>query len=95
MTEIKAASLFGKLNQLGYQTIDSATTFCEMRRNPYVELVHWLHQLLILQNSDLHRIIEHFEIDHANLKGSVKRLPVKADIGDVIQESLIVELYSK
>lgn len=35
------------------------------------------------------------EADHANLKGQVKRLPVKADIGDVVQESLIVELYSK
>lgn len=35
------------------------------------------------------------EVDHINLKGRVKRLPVKADIGDVIQESLIVELYSK
>ena len=35
------------------------------------------------------------EVDHANLKGRIKRLPVKADIGAVIQESLIVELYSK
>ena len=35
------------------------------------------------------------EADHANLTGLIKRLPVKADIGDVIQESLIVELYSK
>lgn len=35
------------------------------------------------------------EADYANLKGRVKRLPIKADIGDAIQESLIVELYSK
>ncbi len=35
------------------------------------------------------------EADHANLKGQVKRLPVKKDIGYEIQEQLIVELYSK
>ncbi len=35
------------------------------------------------------------KVDHANLKGEVKRLPVKDDIGYVIQEQLIVELYSK
>jgi len=35
------------------------------------------------------------EADRANLKGAVKRLPVKADIGYDIQEQLIVELYSK
>ncbi|MFH0839756.1 MAG: 30S ribosomal protein S4 [Candidatus Omnitrophota bacterium] len=33
--------------------------------------------------------------DYANLKGEVKRLPIKADIGYAIQEQLIVELYSK
>ncbi|MBU4376823.1 MAG: 30S ribosomal protein S4 [Candidatus Omnitrophica bacterium] len=33
--------------------------------------------------------------DYASLKGEVKRLPIKADIGYAIQEQLIVELYSK
>jgi len=35
------------------------------------------------------------EADHAKLKGQVKRLPIKDDIGYEIQEQLIVELYSK
>jgi small subunit ribosomal protein S4 len=35
------------------------------------------------------------EPDHAHLKGQVKRLPAKEDIGYEIQEQLIVELYSK
>jgi type VI secretion system protein VasG len=67
MTEISRTALFGKLNSLAYQTIDSATTFCKMRGNPYVELVHWLHQILNLQDSDLHHIIKHFALDHSNL----------------------------
>ena len=46
MSEISRTALFGKLNELCYQAIESATIFCKMRGNPYVELVHWLHVLL-------------------------------------------------
>lgn len=35
------------------------------------------------------------EVDRTNLKGQVKRFPIKDDIGDEIQAQLIVELYSK
>ena len=67
MAEIGRVALFGKLNSLGYKAIESATVFCKMRGNPYVELVHWLHQILQLQDSDLHRIVKAFEIDPARL----------------------------
>ena len=46
MTEISRAALFGKLNPLAYKAIEGATVFCKLRGNPYVELVHWLHQIL-------------------------------------------------
>ncbi|HKJ17008.1 MAG TPA: AAA family ATPase, partial [Xanthomonadales bacterium] len=67
MTEISRTALFGKLNSLLYQSIESATVFCKMRGNPYVELVHWLQQILQLQDSDLGRIIKHFGLDNARL----------------------------
>ena len=67
MTEISRTALFGKLNPLAYKAIESATVFCKMRGNPYVELVHWLHQILQIQDSDLHRIIRHFALDPAGL----------------------------
>ena len=51
MSEISRVALFGKLNAVGYQAIEGATTFCKMRGNPYVELSHWIHQ--ILQAPDL------------------------------------------
>ncbi len=63
MSEISRVALFGKLNKLGYQGIEGATVFCKMRGNPYVELVHWLHQILQGQDSDIHRIIQHFDLD--------------------------------
>ncbi len=79
MTEISRMALFGKLNKLAYKAIESATVFCKMRGNPYVEMVHWLHQILQLQDSDLHRIIKKFDIDPASLArdltNTLDRLP--------------------
>jgi type VI secretion system protein VasG len=63
MTEISRVALFGKLNTLGYKAIEGATVFCKMRGNPYVEIVHWMHQILNNQDSDIHRIIDHFDLD--------------------------------
>ena len=67
MAEINRASLFGKLNSLCYKSIESATVFCKLRGNPYVELLHWLHQILKQPDSDMHRIIRHFDIDPSRL----------------------------
>ena len=79
MSEINRAALFGKLNSLGYRAIESATVFCKMRGNPYVELTHWIHQILQLQNSDLHCIVKQFNLDPSrlakDLTESLDRLP--------------------
>ena len=63
MSEISRAALFGKLNPTAYKAIEGATVFCKLRGNPYVELEHWLAQLLNAQDSDLHRILRHFGLD--------------------------------
>jgi type VI secretion system protein VasG len=79
MAEIKRSTLFGKLNPLGYKSIESATIFCKMRGNPYVEVVHWIHQLLQQPDSDLLRIIKHFNLDSsrvaAEIVATLDRLP--------------------
>ena len=67
MTEISRTALFGKLNSLLFQSIESATVFCKMRGNPYVELVHWLQQILQLQDSDLRRILDHYKVENSRL----------------------------
>ncbi len=73
MADISRTALFGKLNSLAYQGIESATVFCRMRGNPYVELVHWLHQILQQPGSDLHQIIRHFEIEPGRLAQDMTR----------------------
>ena len=67
MAEISRVTLFGKLNSLGYKAIESATVFCKLRGNPYVEIVHWLHQILQFPDSDMHRIIQQFNLNPARL----------------------------
>ncbi len=79
MSEISRTALFGKLNSLAYKAIEGATVFCKMRGNPYVELVHWLQQILQLQDSDLHRIVKQFNLEPSrlaqDLTDALDRLP--------------------
>jgi len=79
MSDIGRLDLFGKLNPLLYQALDGATSFCKLRGNPYVELVHWIHQIVHTQDSDLHRIARRFDLDmgglQADLTGALDQLP--------------------
>jgi type VI secretion system protein VasG len=67
MSEINLQSLFGKLNSTSYKTVESASTFCKLRGNPYVEIVHWIAQIVQLQDSDFHMILNHYKVDQAKL----------------------------
>jgi type VI secretion system protein VasG len=73
MAEIRRVALFNKLNPLAYKAVEGATLFCKMRGNPYVELVHWIYQILQGTDNDLHRIVRHFEIDAARLAAELTR----------------------
>src|SRR5881296_2174086 len=79
MAEISRATLFGKLNPIMFKAAEGAVTFCKLRGNPHVELVHWLFQIVNLPDSDMHRILRHFEIDSAHLvrdfQSMLERLP--------------------
>ncbi|UXY50415.1 type VI secretion system ATPase TssH [Pseudomonas tohonis] len=96
MSEISRAKLFGKLNSLAYKAIEAATVFCKLRGNPYVELVHWFHQILQLQDSDLHQIIRQFNIEPARLAKDITealdRLPRGStsitDLSSHVEESV-------
>lgn len=63
MTEISRTALFGRLNPTALKAIETATGFCKMRGNPYVELVHWLHVLLQDPQNDIAAIRTAFGLD--------------------------------
>jgi type VI secretion system protein VasG len=79
MSEISRSTLFGKLDSVAYKAIEGATVFCKLRGNPYVELAHWIQQILNASDSDLHRIARHFDLDGSRLAAevteSLDRLP--------------------
>ena len=69
--DISRQALFGKLDTLLFKGIESATAFCKLRGNPHVELVHWLHQIIQLNDSDIIRILRHFDIDSVRLEQDI------------------------
>ena len=79
---ISRRALFGKLNLTLFRALESATAFAKLRGNPYVELTHWLHQLWQLNDSDLHRVLRHYEIDpqavEKDLAAALSGLPAGA-----------------
>ena len=75
---------------MAYKAIEGATVFCKMRGNPFVELPHWFVQILNNPDSDLHRIVRHFNLDTAavasDLTQALDRLPRGASsISDISQ----------
>ncbi|MDE2276189.1 MAG: type VI secretion system ATPase TssH [Burkholderiales bacterium] len=79
MAEINRVTLFGKLNQPTYKAVEGATVFCKLRGNPYVELEHWLAQMLQQPDSDWHRVIQQAQLDMSvlakDLTTALDRLP--------------------
>ena len=71
MTEISRSALFGRLNPTGLKAIETATGFCKMRGNPYVELVHWLHILLQDAQNDLAAIRTAFGLNDSQVARDV------------------------
>ena len=71
MADIRRTALFHKLTPLAYKSVEGATLFCKMRGNPYVELVHWIHQILQGDDNDFLRIIRHFDLDPARVASEI------------------------
>lgn len=75
-------SLFGKLDTTLFRSIESATTLCKLKGNPYVELVHWMVQLWQQEQSDLRQIVRHFQLDiqlmEKGMEQALLRLPTGA-----------------
>jgi type VI secretion system protein VasG len=73
MTGINREAVFSKLNPLAYRALESAYQFARTRGDAYVELHHWLKQILMLPDSDLTRIVRAFGIDHARLAADMDK----------------------
>ena len=63
MAAVNLKSLVGKLNSLSRRTLEAAAGMCLSRTNYNVEIEHWLLKLLEPADSDLAKILRHYEID--------------------------------
>ena len=68
MSEISRSKLFTKLAPTPFKALESATVFCKLRGNPYVEMVHWLLQLTQVDKGDVALLVKHFELDVGKLQ---------------------------
>ncbi|MFP3040543.1 type VI secretion system ATPase TssH [Treponema primitia] len=67
MAKLKRIQLFAKLDAKAYQAVESATILCKTRGNPYVELTHWVNQIILGEETDWHEAIRYFALDEAKL----------------------------
>ncbi|MDR3356760.1 MAG: type VI secretion system ATPase TssH [Spirochaetaceae bacterium] len=67
MAKLKRIQLFSKLDEKAYKSIESATILCKTRGNPYIELAHWVNQILLSGNTDWHEVTRFFALDEAKL----------------------------
>ena len=96
MSGISRETLFGKLNPIAYQSVESATVFCKMRGNPYVELVHWVAQMVQTAGTDIEAIIRHYQLESSTLArditAALDRLPRGStsivDFSDHVEDSI-------
>ncbi|MFD1951480.1 type VI secretion system ATPase TssH [Sphingomonas arantia] len=96
MTDISRPALFGRLNPTAMKAIETATGFCRMRGNPYVELAHWLHVLVQDAGNDVAAIRSAFSLNDATLAldlvAALDRLPRGAsavsDFSPQIEEAI-------
>ena len=73
MLGIRREAVYTKLEPIPFRALESAFQLARTRGDAYVELAHWLNQILMQPDSDLHRIVSAFGIDHARLAADMSR----------------------
>ncbi|CAN7529324.1 type VI secretion system ATPase TssH [Mesorhizobium sp. LjNodule214] len=77
----KRKELVAKLNPVGVRAFKAAADTAKMRGNPYVELVHFVQQLVLSERSDVQMIIADAEIDVGRLTADMTRAVDKLPYG--------------
>jgi type VI secretion system protein VasG len=63
MAKLKRIQIFSKLDGEAYKAVESAVVLCKTRGNPYIELVHWINQILMGEKTDWHAAFGFFGLD--------------------------------
>ena len=67
MINLDLKSLISKLNETCRSALEDAAGLCLSRTHYDVDLEHWLIKLLEMNNTDFHKVLQHFEIDPSRM----------------------------
>ena len=70
---VKRKELVGKLNQTCMLAFRAAADTAKMRGNPYVELVHFVQQLVLSERSDVQMILAEAGVDASRIAADITR----------------------
>ncbi|MGQ3675292.1 type VI secretion system ATPase TssH [Xanthobacter sp. TB0139] len=73
MTAVDLKSLVLRMDELCRTTLEAAAGFALMRTHYNLELEHWLSRLLITPESDFVRVLNHYDVDVAQLTSDLQR----------------------
>ncbi|MER8520487.1 type VI secretion system ATPase TssH [Mesorhizobium sp. M1076] len=77
----KRKELVGKLNPVGLRAFKAAADSAKLRGNPYVELVHFIEQLVLSDRSDVQMMIADAGVDASRLAADMTRAVDKLPYG--------------
>ncbi len=102
MPTLNLKNLVGKLNATCRRALEGAAGMCLSRSNYNVELEHWLLKLLEPSDTDLPRILRHYDVDQAKVSrdltrsldqlrtGNARPPELSGDILDVMREAWVL-----
>ena len=70
---VNLKSLIGKLNDTGRKALEAAAGLCVTRTHYDIDIEHLLLKLIELDNTDIQKILRHYEVDHARLTRDLTR----------------------
>ena len=73
MAKSNLKSLIGKLNEPCRVALEQAAGLCLSQTHYEIDIEHFLLKLLDLQNTDLHKILRHFEINESRFRNDLTR----------------------
>jgi type VI secretion system protein VasG len=94
--------LIAKLNDTSRKSLENAAGLCSSRTNYNVEIEHWLLKMLETPDTDIPRLLKHFEVDQPKLERSLvgavekfktgnSRVPaLSPKIMDVVREAWLI-----
>lgn len=89
----KRKELVGKLNHVGVRAFKAAADTAKLRGNPYVELVHFIEQLVLSDRSDVQMIIADAGVDASRLTADMTRAVDKLPYGATSVEEMSEHIF--